>query len=168
MTADQEVWGSNPLVGRAYTEIAWNEATRLISKLNLISGAGNFRLPSESEWEYAARAGGNFGINLSGLSSYGWYNDNSGDELHNVATKLPNPWGLYDMHGNVWEMCQDWFGPYESGYFLDPRGLTSRDKKVIRGGSAINDSDSFNSIWRQGVSQDEGYSNLGFRIALDR
>ena len=109
-----------------------------------------YRLPTETEWEYACRAGTttaySFGDDASELGEYAWYKENAGDAgqkyAHTVGQKKPNPWGLYDMHGNVWEWCEDLSGDYPSGSVTDPTGPASgdvrvdhNDVRVLRGGS---------------------------------
>jgi len=118
----REVMGSDPSnnkgddlpVGR----VSWNDVQEFITKLNEREGSVKYRLPSEAEWEYAARAGTStryyFGDDESELEDYEWYNENSGDETHPVGQKKPNPWGLYDIHGNVYEWVQDeWHDSYD-------------------------------------------------------
>ena len=113
-----------------------------IHVLNEAEGDSLYRLPTEAEWEYACRAGTetrwSFGDDVSQLKDYAWYHDNAWDigeqYAHPVGTKLPNPWGLYDMHGNVWEMCQDWYGIYPNEYQIDPTGPASGSDRVLRGG----------------------------------
>ena len=103
-----------------------------------------YRLPTEAEWEYACRGGTNtafsFGDDDSQLKEYAWFYGNAyhSDEHypHQVAQKLPNPFGLHDMHGNVWEWCSDWYGEYPPGPLTDPRGRATGSSKVLRGGSA--------------------------------
>ena len=106
-------------------------------------GAQGYRLPTEAEWEHACRAGSETGFangqisntncNDPVLETIGWYCGNAGDESHAVAIKIANAWGLYDMHGNVWEMCNDWYGEYE-GDETDPVGPSSGAYRVLRGG----------------------------------
>lgn len=125
-------------------EVSWPDAEEFINELNDM-GIGTYRLPTEAEWEYGARAGtttafANGGIIETGceyepnLDQMGWYCYNTG-RTEKVAQKLPNVWGLYDMHGNVYEWCQDWYGEYPSAPVTDPQGPDSGNYRVLRGGS---------------------------------
>ncbi len=139
--------GSNPSTSKGaelpVQQIAWHDCQDFVRELNSKcskeAGGKEFRLPTEAEWEYACRAGGPgkwcFGDDESKLAEYAWFDKNSANQSHPVARKKPNAWGLYDMHGNVWEWCQDWFGPYGSNQATDPTGPTTGDHRVIRGGS---------------------------------
>ena len=139
----QAVMGSNPSrftgdLQRPVENVNWNASQEFITKLNQMTGQ-NFRLPTEAEWEYAAR-GGNLsqGYKYSGSNTIGdvaWYTYNSGSTTHAVGTKSPNELGLYDMSGNVYEWCQDWYGSYSSAAQTDPTGPSSGSDRVDRGGS---------------------------------
>ena len=136
----QEVMGSNPSL---FDEcgptcpvggVSWNDAQEFIRKLNAAVGEERYRLPTEAEWEYAARAG-TIGDRYGNLAAIAWYGDNSGFRTHPVGRKAPNAWGLHDMLGNVWEWTQDWYGDYPGGSVTDPRGPVSGSLRVLRGGS---------------------------------
>ena len=150
--------------------VSWNDVQEFLSKLNSMTGK-KYRLPTEAEWEYAARGGNRSnGYKYSGSNSIGsvaWCNNGfSGDKTHAVGTRSPNELGIYDMSGNVWEWCQDWFGSYSSSSQSNPKGPNSGSNRVYRGGSWAN------PIWNCRVSyridRDPDYwsSNLGFRLAL--
>jgi formylglycine-generating enzyme required for sulfatase activity len=151
VTQDQwrAVMGSNPshFEGSGslpVDSVIWDDCQGFISKLNERTG-NTFRLPTESEWEYACRAGSStvycFGNDASGLDAYAWhgYTDgtpgNSDDKTHEVGGKKPNAWGLCDVHGNVQELCQDWMGKYPADTVTDPKGVASGRGRVARGGS---------------------------------
>jgi len=102
------------------------DVQEFLRRLNAKEGASTYRLPAEAEWEYAARAGTktvySFGNDARQLGEYAWYRKNSGDHTHPVGQKKSNAWGLYDMHGNVWEWVQDWYGAYSASAVVDPAG----------------------------------------------
>ncbi|MBQ6422312.1 MAG: SUMF1/EgtB/PvdO family nonheme iron enzyme [Prevotella sp.] len=136
----QAVMGSNPssFTGdsrRPVDQVSWEDCQRFISKLNSLTGQ-QFHLPTEAQWEYAARGGSKSrGYKYSGsndLGSVAWYDGNSG--THHVKTKSPNELGLYDMSGNVWEWCQDWYGSYSSGSQTNPTDASRGSYRVCRGG----------------------------------
>lgn len=137
----EAVMGSNPSnfkgANHPVENVSWNDCKIFISKLNAITGK-TFRLPTEAEWEYAARGGKKSkGYKYSGSNTLGnvaWYGDNSGNETHDVKTKSPNELGLYDMSGNVWEWCQDWYDDYSSSSQTNPTGPSSGSLRVSRGG----------------------------------
>jgi formylglycine-generating enzyme required for sulfatase activity len=118
--------------------VSWEEAQEFISRLNKATGK-KYRLPTEAEWEYAARGGTkNRNYKYSGSNSIdevAWYEDNSGDKTHPVGTKKANELGIYDMNGNIWEWCNDWYGNYDSSAQTNPVGALSGSYRVIRGGS---------------------------------
>lgn len=125
-----------------------------------------FRLPTEAEWEYACRAGTstlyNTGDGESDLDRAGWHYGNSGMTIHPAGSKASNTWGLFDMHGNLWEWCSDWYGGYSSGGTTDPTGAAAGEKRVIRGGSAYNGS--CYSTDRNSNLPSTGGHDIGFRI----
>lgn len=136
------VMGYNPSMfkgdNRPVENVSWVDCQNFVSKLNAATGA-KFRLPTESEWEFAASGGfSSNGYQYSGsdrLTDIAWYRKNGNDESHDVATKQPNELGLYDMSGNVWEWCSDLYGPYDGLNQTDPKGASSGNSYVIRGGS---------------------------------
>ena len=135
-------------------------------------GANGYRLPTEAEWEYAARAGDDTTdkITWSGtdtqtkLEEYAWYSKNSGSKTHQVGTLAPNAWGLYDMSGNVWEWCWDWYGGYRDESVSDPHGGSSGDYRVYRGGGWVNGAGSCTVSYRGYYGPSLRYNALGFRL----
>ena len=142
----QKVMGTNPSQFKGpqnpVETVFWADAVEFCRKLSAMPAektAGHvYRLPTEAEWEYACRSGTTtaygFGDDASRLGDYGWFDGNSDSKTHPVGEKKPNAWGLYDMHGGVYEWCQDWYGAYPSGSATDPTGATSGSSRVIRGG----------------------------------
>ena len=142
----QELWeavmGSNTSYfegdnQRPVENVSWNDCQKFIKKLNRLTGK-EFRLPTEAEWEYAAR-GGKYsrGYKYSGSNNsdeVAWYDSNSGSKTHPVKTKKDNELGLYDMSGNVWEWCNDWWGCYQSNSQTNPTGPSEGESRVLRGG----------------------------------
>ena len=118
--------------------VSWEDAQVFIAALNEREGVTAYRLPTEAEWEYATRAGTrtaySFGNTARRLQAHGWYSENSDDTTHPVGSKRPNAWGLYDLHGNVWEWVADWYADYPSGRVTDPQGPSSGTRRIIRGG----------------------------------
>jgi len=151
--------------------VSWNDCQEFIRKLNQLAGANRYRLPTEAEWEYAARAGSSarwsFGDNEAQLKEYAWYTENSGGKTQPVARKKPNAWGLYDMHGNVWEWCQDGYGDYPSGSVTDPTGSSSGSDRVGRGGSWDHYAKFCRSAYRYSHTPDYRFNFLGLRLARD-
>jgi formylglycine-generating enzyme required for sulfatase activity len=119
--------------------VSWDDVQEFIRWLNAKEGGARYRLPTEAEWEYVARAGTttrwSFGDSESQLGRYAWYDGNAKRQTHPVGQLQPNPWGLYDMHGNVYEWVQDWYGKYASDTAVDPVGPSSGSVRVDRGGS---------------------------------
>ena len=172
----QKVMGTNPSrfkgPQKPVETVSWDDAVEFCRKLSAIPAektAGHvYRLPTEAEWEYACRSGTttsySFGDSESELGAYAWYKDNSGKTTHPVGGKKPNAWGLYDMHGNVWEWCQDWYGDYPSGSATDPIGATSGSLRVFRGGSWYDSARHCRSADRSGDTHEARGINLGFRV----
>src|SRR5712692_4416191 len=136
--------GNNPSYftgdpNRPVENVSWDDVQEFIRRLNGREGGTTYRLPTEAEWEYAARAGTmtqwSFGDDESQLGRYAWYGDNDAGETHPVGQLQPNPWGLYDMHGNVWEWVQDSYWDYASDTAVDPAGPSWGSSHVYRGGS---------------------------------
>jgi formylglycine-generating enzyme required for sulfatase activity len=140
-------------------QVSWKDTQEFCRKLG-----PEYRLPTEAEWEYACRAGttGDYAGNLDEMA---WYDKNSGDKTHPVGQKKPNPWGLYDMHGNVWEWCQDWYGAYPDQAVTDPSGPTSGSCRVLRGGSWFHEAFSCRSAQRDSFTPDDRSHALGFRLS---
>jgi formylglycine-generating enzyme required for sulfatase activity len=141
-----------------------------IRRLTAKGESAIYRLPTEAEWEYACRAGSttaySFGDDPRLLDEYGWSRANSGDQTHPVGQRKPNAWGLYDMHGNVWEWVQDWFERYSPRPrpVTDPRGPSSGSARVIRGGSWDSGARSCRSAYRFDGAPSYRNDYLGFRL----
>jgi serine/threonine protein kinase len=146
--------------------VSWYDAKEFIKKVNALTGL-KCRLPYESEWEYAATNKGNSNFVFSGgvdLNQLGWYVRNSGGRKHKVALKKPNDLGIYDMSGNVWEWCQDYYDPYFYRKSNSPYGPRSGSKVVIRGGSFSDDMLEARVTRRIGISPNSKKNNIGFRL----
>ncbi|MFC1811454.1 formylglycine-generating enzyme family protein [Thermodesulfobacteriota bacterium] len=197
----QAVMGGNPSYFKncgddcPVEKVSWNDAQEFIRKLNRREGGNAYRLPTEAQWEYAARAGSSTAFANGGitelkcgydgkLDAMGWYCGNSGVNYngcfdgsgwggpkcagtHKVAQKQANAWGLYDMHGNVWEWCQNWYKKkYPSGSVTDPTGPSSGSHRVSRGGGWLYRARSCRSANRDGYRSGYRRERLGFRLAL--
>jgi len=156
---------------RPVERVTWNDCQEFIRELNKLDPGKGYRLPTEAEWEYACHAGTvtryNTGNSESDLDRAGWYDGNSGNTTHPVAQKLPNAWGLYDMHGNVWEWCEDDYherydgAPTDgSAWINSPRG----DARVLRGGSWLSPYKACQSTRRLWTIPDHCCDHYGFRV----
>jgi len=176
----QEQWeavaGTNPSLTTGarlpVTGVSWDDCQDIAAILTDSGrGAGGvFRLPTEAEWEYACRGGTttafSFGDAEADLDEYAWFSGNSGGRAHEVGTRRPNPWGLYDMHGNVWEWCQDWYGAYpDGGEATAPNGAAGGSIHVFRGGGWGDDPAHCRSAYR-GFAPGNRYTILGCRLVL--
>ena len=173
----QELWnavmGSNPSyfygnMQRPVETVSWNDCQTFISRLNELTGA-TFRLPTEAQWEYAARGGNKSkGYTYSGsnaIDDVAWHWYNSDRTTHPVKTKAPNELGIYDMSGNVWEWCSDWYGDYSSAAQTDPTGPATGYYRVGRGGSWDNDATYCRVAFRGNSTPTNRFSHLGLRLA---
>ena len=183
----ENVMGKNPshfqgaIVGNENADlpvenVSWDDAVEFCKKLSDLpeeKKAGRiYRLPTEAEWEYACRAGSKTAYSFDDedglLPEYGWFRRNSSSRTHTVGLLEPNVWGLFDMHGNVWEFCSDWYAEYPKGPVSDPSGPSKGAHRVYRGGGwgADNASDC-RSAWRNGFLPSSGNIHYGFRVALN-
>ena len=177
----QQVMGTTLWKGGAYvkegrdyaaTYVSWEDAQEFIQKLSERDGA-TYRLPTEAEWEWSCRAGTSsrwsFGENDGDLSRYAWYDGNTKDEryAHQVGQKLANPFGLHDMHGNVWEWCEDvTFGKLPGG--TNPKVTTAGENRVLRGGSWVIGPRDTRSATRNRFTPVNRNNNAGFRVSRTR
>lgn len=149
--------------------VSWREVQEFITKLNSITGK-KYRLPSEAEWEYAAKGGkSSIGYLYSGsnnLNSVAWYNENSDSKTHSVGSKQSNEIGLYDMTGNVMEWCADWYGNYSMKSLSNPVGPITGEYRILRGGSWRSFPTDCSTSFRQKNDLDSRQINCGFRLAL--
>ena len=152
------------------TNITWNEAQQFVERLSELTGM-HFRLPTEAEWEYAARGGQKSkGYTYAGsndIDEVGWYNGNSSNKTHAVGQKQSNELGIYDMTGNAWEWCQDWYGAYSAGAQSNPQGPESGSSRVLRSGSYTTTSERCAAKYRQSRQTDYPDVHIGLRIVLE-
>lgn len=155
---------------RPVERVSWHDVQAFIQKLNTQEGTDTYRLPTEAEWEYAARAASKsaycFGGDTASLSQYAWYEKNSGGETHAVGQLKPNAWGLYDMHGNVHEWVQDWFDRnyYSQSPSVSPQGPESGLAKALRGGDWGSEDWHCRSASRSLGALDRRSNRVGFRL----
>ncbi len=151
--------------------VSWEDCQEFINKLNSLTGK-SYRLPTEAEWEFAAREGSqDDDYNYSGSNVIGkvaWYDSNSEQTTHPVAGKTPNKLGIYDMSGNVWEWCSDWYGDYSSDTSTNPSGPSSGQGRVSRGGAWDFDAPYCQTTFRDKVPPSDCNRSLGFRLAADQ
>jgi formylglycine-generating enzyme required for sulfatase activity len=149
-------------------QVSWEEVQEFIRKLNAREAGITYRLPTEAEWEYAARAGSttaySFGNDVTLLGESAWYAANAEDRTHPVGQKRPNAWELYDMHGNVWEWVQDWYGRYPAKAVTDPRGPATGSRRVFRGGGWVYFADGCRSASRGRSLPNNHVGDVGFRL----
>ncbi|MFM8477617.1 MAG: formylglycine-generating enzyme family protein, partial [Planctomycetaceae bacterium] len=180
----KKVMGTEPWKGKSLVEegddypavyISWDDAVAFCKKLSDKEGR-TYRLPTEAEWEYACRGGTktafSFGDDEAELGKYAWFDGNAWDinekYAHRTAQKLPNAFGLHDMHGNVWEWCSDWYDDYASTPLTDPRGPSSGVFRVLRGGSWYGEPDLVRCARRSGFTFGfRSGSCSGFRLVLE-
>ena len=156
--------------------VSWNDCREFIRKLNRQEGGNKYRLPTEAEWEYACRAGTTTPFFTGGCISADQANYDGNYPMPgcskgkyrkktiDVASFSPNAWGLYDMHGNVWEWCEDWHGDYPSVHVTDTEGFFSDSDRVLRGGSWGDSAMGLRSAYRGRDDPDYGYDLVGFRV----
>ncbi len=151
-------------------QVSWDDAVAFCRRLSARTGKP-IRLPTEAEWEYACRAGTKTafytGEGTAALDEAGWYEDNAEYRTHPVGLKKPNAWGLYDMHGNVFEWCSDWYGEYPPGEARDPTGPPTGLSRILRGGSWYRYPEYCRAAYRYRRSQTTRRYNLGCRMCMD-
>lgn len=149
-------------------QVSWDDAQAFLHRLNEAEGHAGYRLPTEAEWEYAARAKTTgdycFGNDVIQLAQYAWYSANAQGTTHPVGQLQPNAWGLYDMHGNVWEWVQDWYGPYTAATAFDPTGPATGSDRVFRGGGWYGSARDCQSADRHFGAPGDRNAGLGLRL----
>ena len=147
------------------TNVSWEDCQEFIKKLNA-KPDGGYRLPTEAEWEYACRAGTKTAYSfVNEITNYANYNGSGNNKPMEVGGYKPNSFGLYDMHGNVWEWCEDWLADYPPGAVTDPKGNEKKESRLLRGGSFKSDELSCRSCYRHRGSPDNRNLSNGFRLA---
>ncbi len=159
-------------------QVTWIMCQEFIMTLNRKEKTRRYRLPTEAEWEYACRAGSSLAFangditkikcgHDPNLDKIGWYCGNTGGKTQEIAKKIPNPWGLYDMHGNAWEWCQDRYGRYRPGHTVDPEGPDSGASRIFRGGGWGLSSRTCRSAFRDKYDPTLKCRFLGFRLVRE-
>ncbi len=177
----EKVMGNNPshFKGRQLPveTVSWEDAVSFCKNLSELpeeqAAARVYRLPTEAEWEYAYRAGsktsysfGSFGDSVESLKDYAWFDKNALFHTYPGGEKKANAWGLYDMHGNVYEWCQDWYVDYLSSAVTDPQGSSGGSSRVLRGGCWLSEAPYCRSAARRMLVPTASYETHGFRVAL--
>jgi formylglycine-generating enzyme required for sulfatase activity len=156
-------------------KVSWNDAVSFCKRLSAMqeekTAGREYRLPTEAEWEYACRAASTtsfcFGDNSESLAEYAWFGAGPLGKTHPVGEKRPNRWGLYDMHGNVHEFCQDyWYANYSSEAAIDPKGPSDGASRVIRGGCWYQEANQCRSAFRTKKPPLDSDYYVGFRVAM--
>ncbi len=171
----EKVMGGNPSefqgAQRPVDHVSWNDCQRFLEKLATRTGR-TFALPTEAQWEYACRAGSttpwSFGDRAASAGDYAWLGENSGGRTHDVGGKKPNAWGLYDMHGNVWEWCADFYEKhaYARSAPSDPPGPAQSEGHILRGGAWGEDALNVRSALRNCNGPDGAHNGIGFRCVM--
>jgi len=166
MESDPSEFTDDP--NRPVESVSWEDAQAFIAKLNATEPGATYRLPTEAEWEYAARAGSAtayaFGDDAAQLDAYAWYADNAGNITHPVGEKQPNAWGVHAMHGGVWEWVQDRYGPYPSAADAESPGPPPGNRRVIRGGSWLSPAEDCRAASRSHAHPAFRGAHVGFRL----
>ena len=179
----KKVMGTEPWKGEDYVRegddypavyVSWDDAVAFCKKLSAMEGR-TYRLPTEAEWEYACRGGTkaafSFGGDEADVGKYAWFDGNAWEinekYAHRVKQKRPNPFGLHDMHGNVWEWCSDWYDAYPSTPLRDPQGPDSGSFRVLRGGSWLLGPNDCRCARRYYNAPESRHSGSGFRLVLE-
>lgn len=164
-------WNSSDYEGaiNPVENVSWDDCQKFIERLNQMTGL-TFRLPTEAEWEFAARGGNNSKNTVysgsDNIDDVAWYRANSGSATHPVAQKKPNELGLYDMSGNVWEWCEDYYEPYTPKYQVNPHGPKFGSKRAARGGSWCCSEKCSQVDYRNFYTQNKSFYQLGLRLAM--
>jgi len=169
----EKVMGNNPSdfkgAKNPVDQVSYADCQSFVTRMKEKVPGQTFRLPTEAEWEYSCRGGATgdycYGDGEGLLAEYAWYSSNANNMTHPVGEKKPNAWGLYDMHGNVWEWCADWYGEYPATAVDDPQGPASGSGWVNRGGSWSSDADCCCSAFRGTDGPCAKYSCIGLRLA---